>query len=168
MNKQELKQLLAAHKAWRRGEPGGTRANLCGVDLCRADLSGVNLSEADLYGVDLNGADLSDTVLDPQRDPDGADDTWERTSDGRCIGYRTRAAGHIGEYRDGRHYNADWFSVCPETECHPGLYLWPTIEQARDYAPHEPLIRVTSRPEDIQHAGTKARTRAFYVEGAVK
>jgi hypothetical protein len=76
--------LLAAHFAWMRGGPDGSRliwayltpeergafrranltgANLSWVDLTGADLSGANLSGVDLTGADLSGADLSGANL---------------------------------------------------------------------------------------------------------
>lgn len=49
-----LSSILAAHKLWIEGNPGGVRAN-----LSEADLIWAKLSEADLSGADLRGADLS-------------------------------------------------------------------------------------------------------------
>jgi len=46
MNTEQIKDILAAHSAWVRGE-GGTRANLIGANLYNADLSGANLREAE-------------------------------------------------------------------------------------------------------------------------
>lgn len=46
-----LKIVLDRHAKWRRGEAGGTRADLSGADLSGADLRG-----ADLSGTDLRGA----------------------------------------------------------------------------------------------------------------
>jgi len=69
MTKDELKQVLAVHAKWVRGEVGGVQANLSGADLRSADLrsadlrsadlSGANLSIASLYGTNLSGANLS-------------------------------------------------------------------------------------------------------------
>ena len=89
-------------------------------------------------------------------------------ADGFVIGYRTRKAGHIDEYRDGRYYSADWFSTCPETECHPGLYLWPTVEAARGWSPNAALIRVRTKPGEVHHVGSKWRCRWFEVLGSVE
>jgi hypothetical protein len=76
--------LLAAHFAWMRGGPDGSRliwayltpeergafrranltgANLSGVDLSWANLTGTNLTGVDLTGADLTGADLSGANL---------------------------------------------------------------------------------------------------------
>jgi hypothetical protein len=145
-------------------------ASLRGADLSRADLSNANLSWADLRGTDLRGTDLRGTdlrgtVLDPDATPTGAGHEFAR--DGEYVfGYRTRKAGHIDLYRDGRCYSADWFSVCPDTECHPGLYLWPTLLQARNYAgPEREIIRVRTRATEVHHAGGKWRCRWFEVMG---
>ncbi len=51
---EQLEEIIRLHIAWRKGEPGGVRA-----DLIRADLSGADLRGADLSGADLSGADLS-------------------------------------------------------------------------------------------------------------
>ncbi len=40
MNKQDLQTQLKNHAAWRRGGPGGARADLSGADLSEAYLSG--------------------------------------------------------------------------------------------------------------------------------
>lgn len=65
----EEKEIIRKNGLWRRGEPGGVRADLRGVnlscadlseaDLSRAILSGADLCGAGLYGADLYGADLS-------------------------------------------------------------------------------------------------------------
>ena len=73
----DLKKILDEHLLWLNGE-GGSRADLCDVDLRNADLRGANLSDADLRnadlcranlrnanlrGADLRGANLSDADL---------------------------------------------------------------------------------------------------------
>ena len=83
----DLLSVLAAHRAWLRGEDGGSCADLRGADLSRADLSradlsradlsradlrdvvlsGADLRGADLSGADLRGADLRDVVLSGAR-----------------------------------------------------------------------------------------------------
>ena len=166
MTPTELQTVLNQHAAWRRGAVG-VRADLRDADLRGADLSCADLSGADLFGADLCGADLFGTVLDPSRAPNGEVSTFDM-HDGYVIGYRTRSAGHIDQYRDGRIYAADWFSVCPETECHPGLYLWPTLNQARSWSPTGEIIRVRTKAEDVHQAGDKWRCRWFEVLGAAK
>ena len=136
------------------------RADLSAADLCDANLIDTNLMEANLIRANLTG-----TCLDPLNQPNGDVEGFERDGD-YVIGYRTREAGHIDEYQDGRHYSADWFSCCPETECHPGLYLGPTVEHAKEFG--SPVIRVQTKPEHVHHVGTKWRAREFYVLGAVR
>jgi uncharacterized protein YjbI with pentapeptide repeats len=63
-----LPEILAAHKLWLGGQPGGVRAVLRGAVLRGADLTGAVLRGADLTGADLTdavlrGADLTDAVL---------------------------------------------------------------------------------------------------------
>ena len=155
MNKDELISVLEAHSKWVLGE-GGRRANLSWANLSRADLRGANLS----------WANLKNTCLDPDGEPN-ADVPGFRRDHGYVIGYRTRKAGHIDKYRDGRYYSADWFSVS-DTECHPGLYLWPSFEAAVDFRPEEEIIKVRTKPSEVHHAGSKWRCRWFEVLGTVK
>ena len=142
-------------------------ANLYGANLRGADLRGADLREADLREANLCGADLSGTVLDPNLQPNG-DVAGFAAAGGYVVGYRTRIAGHIDQYRDGRFYSADWFSVCEETECHPGLYLWPTRQQARDFSGNVEFIRVRTKVGEVHHAGSKWRCRWFEVLGAAE
>jgi len=142
-------------------------ANLRGADLRGADLREADLREADLREANLCGADLSGTVLDPNLQPNG-DVAGFAAAGGYVVGYRTRIAGHIDQYRDGRFYSADWFSVCEETECHPGLYLWPTRQQARDFSGNVEFIRVRTKVGEVHHAGSKWRCRWFEVLGAAE
>jgi hypothetical protein len=100
----ELKDILAKHLAWLRGEIGGTRANLSRAylseanlseadlsraDLSRADLTRANLSEANLSGAylseaNLSRADLSEATLGARSivPPSGAFEAWKKLSDG--------------------------------------------------------------------------------------
>lgn len=59
---EQLKQILAAHHLWARGE-GGQCADLSGAYLRGAYLSGANLSGAYLSGASLSGANLSGAKL---------------------------------------------------------------------------------------------------------
>ena len=52
--KEQLKEILAKHKAWLNNEDGGERANLSSADLRYADLSSADLSSADLRYADLS------------------------------------------------------------------------------------------------------------------
>jgi len=73
MTPAELAAVVEAHGKWRRGEEGGSRANLTrayltGADLTGADLAGANLTRAnltraDLADANLTGADLADAYL---------------------------------------------------------------------------------------------------------
>ena len=58
MNRQELQEILEAHRKWLRNEQGGKCADLCNTNLRGADLYGADLYGADLRGADLRGADL--------------------------------------------------------------------------------------------------------------
>ena len=115
------------------------------------------------FGADLHGANLYGTALDPSATPNGEAGLFVGNGD-TVRGYRTRSAGHIDKYRDDRIYSADWFSIS-DTECHPGLYLWPTVDMARGYASTGELIEVETNREDIHQAGAKWRCRWFRVVG---
>jgi hypothetical protein len=69
----ELATILESHRRWRRGELGGSRAdltdanltdaNLAGANLAGADLTDANLTDANLADANLAGADLADAYL---------------------------------------------------------------------------------------------------------
>ena len=63
MTKEELATIIEAHRKWISGEPGGTRAVLCGAVLRGSDLSGSDLRDAVLRGAVLRGSDLSGSDL---------------------------------------------------------------------------------------------------------
>lgn len=69
MNAKELKEVVAKHGKWLRGEDGGARANLSDAnlryaDLSDADLSGANLSDANLWGCCGNLVNVKSVWLD--------------------------------------------------------------------------------------------------------
>ena len=140
-----------------------TRANLTGANLTGANLTGANLTGANLYRANLSCANLEGSCLDPTGSA-SADVVGFETDGDRIIGYRTRKTPHVGKYLDGRTYSADFFSVS-DTECHPGLYLWPTLAAAMDYSPDEEIIKVVAPAAHPHHAGEKWRTRWFTVVG---
>jgi hypothetical protein len=53
-----LKEILAKHASWLRGDAEGVRANLSDADLSGANLSYANLSYANLSYANLSGANL--------------------------------------------------------------------------------------------------------------
>jgi len=135
-------------------------ANLQGAILRNADLRNADLKDAILWNTNLHMANLKDTCLDPDNVPNSP----EEMSLG--IGYRTETAGHIDKYRVGRYYSADVFSTS-DTECHPGLYLFPTLKELGRYYKRDKYIKVITRQQDCHKAGNKYRTRWFYVESLV-
>jgi len=172
--------IVNGYKIERGADLGG--ANLSGADLSGANLRGAYLRNVNLYGANLGdadlrnanlrganlyGANLSGTCLDSENKPNGDVAGFRHREDRRyVIGYRTRRAGHIPEYKNGQHYSADWFSTA-DTECHPGLYIWLTLALAREWS-KEPLIRVSVRVKDIHKAGDKWKCRSFEVLGDAK
>jgi hypothetical protein len=148
-----------------------SEANLTSANLYKAYLRNANLDNTNLWGTNLFGAYLGGTCLDPEAKPNGDVSGFEK--DGEfVIGYRTRNAFHIGKYLDNRIYAADWFSVS-ETECHPGLYLYPNLLFLKepDWAcieeKYKQTIRVRTKPNDVHKAGNKWRCRWFEVLGKV-
>ena len=138
-------------------------ADLCGANLRRAGLRGADLCGANLSGVNLWGADLRGTCLDPANKANADVAGFVETCLGRIVGYRSQACPHIRGYRVGRIYGADFFSTA-DAECHPGLYLWPTLEMARNWSgPNAKLVKVVASPEHTHKAGSKWRTRWFEV-----
>ncbi len=140
-------------------------ANLGGANLRGANLEGANLEDANLGGANLEDAYLIRTVFDPTLTPNRNADAFEEreTIDGveHVIGYRTKHSGIGGnDYEAGSTYKADVFSVCPITECHPGLYLWPTIDAAKEWA-GKPLVKVWARVTDMHYVPKKWRCREF-------
>ena len=59
----ELKEVIARHMAYLKGESGGERADLSYANLSNADLSYANLSYACLNNANLNNANLSNANL---------------------------------------------------------------------------------------------------------
>jgi len=140
MTLKDLQAILADHTKWLCGKGG---------------------KEANLYWANLSG-----TCLDPDNAPNGDVEGFAHHGE-FVIGYRTRQAGHIDKYRDGRVYSADWFSTS-DTECHPGLYLWPTLDDAIAWQKDAEIIRVRTKPADVHRAGSKWRCRWFEVLGAIE
>jgi len=156
-----------------------SKADLLGADLFGADLSGANLSEANLswanlFGANLSkanllGANLGKTGLDPNKKPNGNWKRFKPLNKDWVIGYRTRETSGAGKILvDDRIYGVEVFSTL-DTECHPGWYLWPSLEEAKSFSGEgEEFIKVKSRKKDIHKAGSKWRSQAIWVLGTVK
>ena len=181
MNAEVLWCILDGHAKWlascgREGRRANLEsANLESADLESADLGLANLRSANLRLADLKSAylwladlrlaNLASTCLDPEADPNMQVEEFSQ-EDGYVVGYRTRATGHAVMYRDDRRYSADVFSVA-DTECHPGLYLWPTLGHAYTWSKAE-TIKVLTKATEVHKAGSKWRCRWFQVVGTVK
>jgi hypothetical protein len=145
-------------------------ADLSSAELINADLHGADLHGAYLYGANLRGANLSRTCLDQNNKANGNVDGFEHEGD-HVIGYRTARSIYCGEtiYEPGKEYIAPVFSTA-ETECHPGLYLWPTPDDAISWSGkhnsdrHE-IVGVRALASDVHKAGNKWRCRKFKVIG---
>jgi hypothetical protein len=133
-----------------------------------ANLTRANLSWADLSGANLSEANLTKTIIDPTNTPNKNIDGFEKQDDIWVYGYRTRATSAAGKtLQDDRIYGTEVFSTC-DTECHPGWYLWPTLQQSKEYSGSGPYIKVRARICDMHKAGSKWRSRAIWVIGEAK
>jgi len=160
-----------------------SNVNLCDADLryaflSRTNLNGAILFKADLYGAILRDADLCDTdllctnlrlanlrgtCLDSNNKTVHNHADWPECHGYYVYGYRAKAAGHLHDgYKVGRVYSADIFSTA-DTECHPGLYLWPTMEHAKAWNCKGPWVKVRTPLEHTHRAGEKWRCRWFEV-----
>ncbi|HMY35805.1 MAG TPA: DUF5758 domain-containing protein [bacterium] len=61
--KQDLSEIILAHKLWLESDTSGKRADLRNADLRNADMSGANLIGANLRNADLRNADMSNADL---------------------------------------------------------------------------------------------------------
>jgi len=138
--------------------------NLFHTKLTRANLFGTNLS-----GANLAGANLDETVLDPKRNPNGDCKGFKALDKEWVIGYRTRQTSAAGGILvDDRIYGVEVFSTC-ETECHPGWYLWPTLEEAVKFSGKgKEFIEIKARKIDIHKTATKWRSRAIWIIKTIK
>src|SRR6185312_491459 len=84
MTPEQIKDVLARHGKWLRGESGGARADLRGANLSGADLSGANLRGANLSGADLSGANLRGAILGARSivPESGGFTGWKKLQDG--------------------------------------------------------------------------------------
>ena len=145
------------------------RADLKGANLTRADLTNANLTKADLTNADLTGANLTGTCLDPKAtvpaptDDEILDAGLEIVGD-LVYGWRTRISAHCGDmvYKPGKCYTVPWFSVCQETDCHPGIYLARKEWLDHEYGEYS-HVRCYCRRDELIHARDKWRCKRLWV-----
>jgi hypothetical protein len=113
---------------------------------------------------------LSNTVLDLTNTPNQKIDEFELIDAGNwAIGYRTKNSPHGNnneDYMVGQLRESHAFSTCCYTECHPGLFVCPTIEKAEEWGIK--IIKVIFRPWDLHKAGEKHRVPWFIVWEDIK
>jgi hypothetical protein len=167
-----------------------TGASLAGAYLAGAKLEGANLEGADLNGADLNGADLTGVAHDA-RPPTGAlDERWERVRSRSGFewvrGWRTRNSPLAPrparrDYDDGEVIEAYPWLDAGDSQCAPGVYLWPTLAAAREWLRGGPLqarwadaaypgeggwLAEVWAPSHLVHeVGSKARASWVWVAG---
>ncbi|MFC1682315.1 pentapeptide repeat-containing protein [Nanoarchaeota archaeon] len=149
--------------------------NLSHISFRNANIRGGNFVGADLLRTDFTGADLTGSCLDPMNVPNGDVKDFERDPerDGFLIGFRSRRPIFTGgkPYEIRETYTTPVFSSSSES-CHPGLYVFPTVETVDDFlstyfSMNQDLVKVVFRPEDCHRAGNKWRVRQFDVVGSV-
>ena len=156
-------EILAKHWKWLRNEKGGERANLADANLVGANLTRANLTNANLVGAYLAGANLKGTCLDPEAPLPETDLSELEEKDGWYYGYRTQKSQVCGNtvYEPGKSYTAPYFSVSVGTDCHPGIYLAPSLAWLKERYPDEPLVRV--RAKHVLKASDKYRAKYMEV-----
>jgi uncharacterized protein YjbI with pentapeptide repeats len=137
-------------------------ADLRGADLKNAHLSDADLRRVDLRNANLRGADLSGTCLDLNSEYNSDLEGFERLDDQWIIGYRTKNSPHYPgpNYNVGDLRSVDLFSTS-DTECHPGLYVCPTIDQAKRWG--KQIVKVIFQPHHLHRAGRKWRVKELIV-----
>ena len=137
-------------------------ANLRKANFRWANLEGANLEETNLMEVDFYGANLKTTCLDPGNKPNSLCSGFKRDEE-FIIGYRTKTSPVVnGEgYKEGATYVAPYFSTAT-TECHPGLYLCPSLYLVKMDHPDELYIKVWAKSKETHRAGNKWRCKKFY------
>jgi len=154
-----------------------SNANLINANLFCADLSNANLSysylrDADLLSVKLTGTILTGTGIQttfegvlPSTDL-SLFAAYEEDSD-FVVGYRTSKSIYVGNqtYEVGKEYCAPYLFTDTRTECGLGLYLYPTVEEAKELAiGHRcDVIKVVALRKETIKAGRKYRTKRFLV-----
>ena len=118
-------------------------ANLSGADLRYANLSGANLSYANLSGANLSDANLFGTILEDKSKALRRALRECHQPNGGLILYRTKRSQHVGStvYEAGHTYTANALSLCPVTDCHPGIYGLP-LSQIKCQYPDCDLVRI--------------------------
>jgi hypothetical protein len=118
-------------------------ADLRGADLSDANLRGADLSGAGLSGADLSKANLSGTILEDKSKSLRTILRECHQRNGSLILYRTKRSQYVGDtiYHPGVTYTANAFSLCPVTNCHPGIYGF-TLSQIRKEYPHSNLVKI--------------------------
>jgi hypothetical protein len=151
-------------------------AYLRGANLCEADLSGANLINSSLRYTKLSGAILTGTILDPDAPvPDtGLSEYLSEcgvtvNKHGMFVGYRTSESLYIGDtiYEAGKTYTSPVFSTSTVDACHPGLYLYATLEECKNEYPDDPCAKVVASIRDTMVVDENIRTKRFRVVDVV-
>ena len=127
--------------------------DLRGAKLLDIDIRGANLAGADLTDADLNWTDLSPNMIIPHPSIDDLDQWGILHDDIYVYGFRSCESRIIirrfaNAYKVGKVYTAPWFSVDPESDCHPGIYFWPLLRRHKDAPLHLEHVYCRSRIVD--------------------
>jgi hypothetical protein len=125
-----------------------------------------------LRGTNLHGAILTGTILDPDAP---VPDTGLReylteqgvtvNQHGMFVGYRTSESVYTGTnvYQTGKTYTAPVFSVSTEDDCHPGLYLYATLDEYKRNHINPSYVKVVANIRDTMLVNGSIRTKRFRV-----
>jgi len=105
--------------------------------------------DANLSGANLSGTKLSRTCLDPVLTAAARRLATLNRQRG-IIGYRTATSQHVDDktYTPGHTVVANALSWNSATECHPGIYFYPTLEELRNRYPIQSVVKVYVRAGD--------------------
>ena len=105
--------------------------------------------------------------LDPNNKPNGDCRGFKSIGHGYVVGYRTRTTSAAGGILvNGRIYGAEVFSTS-DTECHPGWYLWPTLEAAKKFSGNVEYVKVKTKKTAVHKTGSKWRAQWIEILGNV-
>ena len=143
MNWQETKQILKNAGIENLPDSWQRYIDLRYANLSYANLSGANLSGANLSDANLSDANLFGTVLEDKSKSLRLALHECHQRNGGLILYRTKESQHVGNttYHPGTTYTAPVFSLCPTTDCHPGIYGM-TLSQIQRQYPNRDLVRI--------------------------
>jgi hypothetical protein len=130
-----------------------------------------------MQNADRQDAVLSGTILDPDAPvPDTglreylAEQGVAVNKHGMFVGYRTSHSTSAGNnvYEAGKTYTAPVFSTSTIDTCHPGLYLYATLDECKNEYPVCSYVKVVANIRDTMLVNGSIRTKRFRVVDVVE